>query len=241
VRGYKVHLRARTADLEIARANLGPEYEAVRLLAGFLRFPHILDAGAYIGTSSLALRKIFPDCKITLIEPSRENLKMIALNLSSLRKIEVLEGALSPKDGPVNLYTRRSGEIGNTIASETLDEKILKKGNSVTHGYTLEKIIKEKGEIDVLKLDIEGGEKEVFESSINALRSIPIIVCETHERFVQGCEAALHSIIGPGDLVVRSGEKVTIVRENFLQSLPSDARRRLTAGLRHLPSFRAKD
>jgi hypothetical protein len=45
--------------------------------------------------------------------------------------------------------------------------------------------------IDILKVDIEGSEKEVFENSSTWIDRIRVIVIELHDRYKKGCSQAV--------------------------------------------------
>jgi hypothetical protein len=46
--------------------------------------------------------------------------------------------------------------------------------------------------IDILKLDIEGTEKELFSGATNWLDRVSIIVIELHDRYEPGCSKAMY-------------------------------------------------
>ncbi|MBR1232875.1 FkbM family methyltransferase [Bradyrhizobium sp. AUGA SZCCT0182] len=53
-------------------------------------------------------------------------------------------------------------------------------------------------EVDILKVDIEGAELELFSDGIrDCLPRIRMIVVETHDRFRSGSEAAVHRALAP--------------------------------------------
>jgi hypothetical protein len=51
------------------------------------------------------------------------------------------------------------------------------------------------GRVDLLKMDVEGAEKEVFESSAAWIENIDAIVIELHDRYKPGCSRAFFTSI----------------------------------------------
>lgn len=59
----------------------------------------------------------------------------------------------------------------------------------------------------MLKLDIEGGEKEVFEANDSVLHGIPVVLVELHEALVPGCEQAFRNFSKDRETVFDGTEK----------------------------------
>lgn len=216
IRNNVVHVRPGTADFLTAETNLWREFEHLRPYSNRLSDLQVFDAGGYIGTSALALRAVFPDLEITTIEPSSQNLILLRLNTRNMPNLRVIHGALTSNDGLVEVYSRKNGEIGNTIITRGTNGRYSQPLKEIVQGYSLSRIVDLHGPIGVLKLDIEGAEKSIFENSKEILGTIPIIICELHDRIEPGCTEALTSIINDSDIVSWNGEKVTIVRESLL-------------------------
>ena len=74
-----IYFRKGTPDLKVALSSLLHEYECLRLLYKPDFCGNIVDAGGYIGTSAIALHKLYPKAKIFVIEPSIENLGILKI------------------------------------------------------------------------------------------------------------------------------------------------------------------
>lgn len=75
-------------------------------------------------------------------------------------------------------------------------------------------------EIDLLKIDIEGAEKEVFEAQdVNKwLSKVKILVIELHDRFKRGCSYAFFKAMSKYHwFFAFRGENLIFIRENILQ------------------------
>lgn len=136
----------------------------------------IVDLGANIGMSSLYFSQQFPAAIIYAAEPDPSNFDILTSNLSE----EILQSRLVPvraaiysADGTVNL--KQSAKAYNTgIAEEVTDITV--------RALTFPAFIKEMliTGIDLLKIDIEGGEAYLFNTPEAWLDMVKIIVMECH-------------------------------------------------------------
>ena len=74
----------------------------------------------------------------------------------------------------------------------------------------------ELSEIDILKIDIEGAEKEIFESgNLDWLSKIKILVIETHDITKPGCARAFFNALhGKFDKLYIQGENIVCFLQN---------------------------
>ena len=136
----------------------------------------IVDLGANIGMSSLYFSQQFPAALIYAVEPDPFNFDILTSNLS----VEILQSRLVPvhaaiysTDGMVNL--KQSAKAYNTgIAEEDTGIAV--------RALTFPTFIKEMmiAGIDLLKIDIEGGEAYLFNAPAAWLEIVKIIVMECH-------------------------------------------------------------
>lgn len=120
----------------------------------------IVDIGAHVGIFSILMSKMYPDSRIYAVEPLLMNRANLLRNISqnNCRNIQSVSLALSKDGGPVPLYVHP----GNTGSASTFNtpEFNLEVVPSVTLDALLTQIPEEK--IDLMKVDIEGSEYEVF-------------------------------------------------------------------------------
>lgn len=91
----------------------------------------------------------------------------------------------TPKDAP------------NSCITETVNTVTI---NDIFHRYPNRKI-------GLIKLDIEGGEKVLFEEAARELSKIPLIFVELHDRIVDGCTEAFERHAEDRNVVKFHGEK----------------------------------
>lgn len=123
----------------------------------------IVDAGGNVGYVTSYLKSYFPDCSVIIIEPDSGNVLQIKKNISlnKFKNVNILEGGLWPVDAWLELKQDfRDGKEWSGYVVESIKPTMLK-------GYSFQSILKETIHpiIDILKIDIEGGEKYLFASS----------------------------------------------------------------------------
>ena len=150
----------------------------------------IIDAGANIGLAALYFAVTYPDAIIVAIEPEIHNFQLLQRNCAQFDRIKPLHGALWSSTGSVPLTDSvdRGQPWAFTIArsgQSTLD---------VVRAYSVPQLLETFGlkRIDVLKLDIEGSEHELFVNDTAWLDHISMIAIELHDRIQPGCSRAVY-------------------------------------------------
>jgi FkbM family methyltransferase len=165
------------------------EYESPFKLAPRL----IVDAGANVGMATLYYSYQYPDAKIVAIEPELSNFKLLQRNCVGLSNVILIQGALWPKN------------CGLEIENLAVDAWMFRvsEGLSGPHGQsvmaiTIQDILKlsHSDRIDLLKLDIEGAEFQLFsEGAEQWIDQIGSIAIELHDRIEPGCAQAFYSVL----------------------------------------------
>jgi hypothetical protein len=68
--------------------------------------------------------------------------------------------------------------------------------------------------VNLLKLDIEGSEKEVFSNARPWIDRVDAISIELHDRFKPGCTRAFFGAVTDFPIELRRGEKILVIRDN---------------------------
>ncbi len=153
----------------------------------------IIDGGANIGMSTLFFSQKYPRAKIVAIEPEISNFELLKRNCGDMPNVTLLNAAIWPTDR--TLAIRDSG--AEKWAFSVTEEKKSTASKSV-NAVTIPGLLPQLGHdyIDILKLDIEGAERELFaEGAESWLGSVGQIIIELHDRFVFGCSSAFYSKI----------------------------------------------
>ncbi len=88
------------------------------------------------------------------------------------------------------------------------------------NGITVDKIMKDFNlkKIDILKIDIEGAEKEVFQDTSFWIKKVNSIVIELHEDLKPGCSRSFYNgTNGFDDEWIQGYNLVCLSRNNYLK------------------------
>lgn len=209
-------VREDTPDTHVVRSCFSGEFECLRYLLPKNYEGLIIDAGAYIGASTIALSKLFKAATIVAVEPSDDNFQILKMNCQNLPKIDLIKGALvGSKKKELKLKNRKTGEWGFTIVENPIDCNNAIEFDQKVHSISIADIEKKHGKnTDLLKLDIEGAEKELIENDYETICRIPFIFAELHERIISGCEKAFFRLSERRFIVKDSGEKFLSIAKN---------------------------
>lgn len=200
-------MRARTRDLGVAVSCLGGEFEPLKGLLDTNFSGVIVDAGGYIGTAAIALSQLYPHAQVITIEPSRENIAVLKRNTARYPRIKSVHGALTGQKGAkLKLRNRQTGHWGYSVVESPGDRP----GAAVIEevdSFTLSDLVPDAKNIGILKLDIEGAEKALFEGGDESLSAIPVIFAELHDRIAQGCSASFLEFSKNRKVMKCGGEK----------------------------------
>jgi FkbM family methyltransferase len=152
----------------------------------------IVDAGSNIGMTTLFFKNFFPEAKIIAIEPDKGNFNHLKKNIGIngfLSSVTMLKAALW-KNSSDNLYIssdfRDGKEWSKSVTIQNKDESYNHSKNPL-NVVTLQNVInlfEENHVVDILKIDIEGSESELFKSFdfIDTLKtSVRFLCLEIHD------------------------------------------------------------
>ena len=136
----------------------------------------VVDCGANIGLTSLYFASRYPNAQIFSIEPSLDNFKLLKRNTASVSRIVPVHGALVGRPRDHVRITTHAPAWGNFIAED--DE------GAEVPAFTVDQIMERYGisYIDLLKVDIEGGEKEVFANG-HFIPRVGLVIVELHNDY----------------------------------------------------------
>ena len=200
-----IALRAGTTDIDVFREVFFYE----QYLAAVPYQPAlIIDAGAHIGLASLFFANKYPRAKIFAVEPAPSNIEMLELNTGDYPNITLVRAALWSEHHLLRISNPDSTNWGFRV--EPAESEI-----DALSSVTVEDILKLVGTdtIDILKMDIEGSEREVFAASQAWIGKVRTLIVELHDRWAPGCTAALDLAVKPYEFERRrDGVMLTLVR-----------------------------
>lgn len=180
-------------------------------LPATLRPTVIIDAGANIGFTSVFFANRYPNARIFSIEPSDENFKYLVQNTKPYPGIIPIKSGLWHKKELIQVMDRGYGDRGFIVEEG--------KGTSALQAISVNEILDQYQvqHIDILKMDIEGSEKEVFSENYERWLSVThCVVIELHDRMKKGCSKAVFDALSPYDFSLSiKGENLVFIKNQF--------------------------
>lgn len=172
----------------------------------------IIDLGANMGLSALFFIKKFPASRIVAVEPDAVNFSIMEKNLEKFSKsISFLQAAIWPTDGEVSLVEEDDDHASLGAWGYRTEASNGNSGLSVK-AVTIPIIMKQYNMdfVDILKVDIEGAEYELFEKNYEDwIDKVGLIIIETHDRFKPNSEAMVRKALnGRFDELPMKGENL---------------------------------
>jgi FkbM family methyltransferase len=157
---------------------------------------------------------MFPDANIIAIEPEKTNFDLLQRNTAFYPNVHCIQAGLWKNNAYLRIRNPND-EPWAFIIDELTDDEIC---NDKIRGITVEYLMKEYviDNIDVLKIDIEGSEKEVFENSAQWINSVSVFFIELHDRMKKGCAKSFFNAIGHFDYIFLPevcGDNILVKRE----------------------------
>ncbi len=173
----------------------------------------IIDAGANIGLSAAYFAYRFPNSEIIALEPNKENFDVLTKNISNFKKIRSLRSGLWNTDTYLELINTNSAQNAFMV-TETTAVNI----NAIP-AVSIKTLMLQNdwSTIDLLKIDIEGSEKEVFEANTEYwLPKTKAIFIETHDKMKKGSSKAVFKAISQYDFSFSmNDENLVFINENY--------------------------
>ncbi|MET0243726.1 MAG: FkbM family methyltransferase [Flavitalea sp.] len=164
-------------------------------------FPHkdpasvkwIIDAGANIGLAAIWFSTRFPNAKIISIEPDVANFELLKKNTTQYPNVTHIHGALWHQPEKLKIFNVEEKSAGYMMgpAGEINDGYV--------QAYTVDGLMNQFqiAELSILKVDIEGSEKEVFEYNSEAwLPSTKCVITELHDNMKEGTSQVFFKTMG---------------------------------------------
>lgn len=158
--------------------------DIVRLLKDF-EVLTIVDGGAYKGTFSTEMAKLYPDAVVYAFEPQVDSYNLLLDSVKKISNIKTFQCALGANTGEFDLHTNIS-PLTNSLSKSSYEAmKYFKefneqKGVEKVKVVTLEKVLEKENinNIDLLKLDLQGFEKQALEGMGGLINSTKLIYSE---------------------------------------------------------------
>ena len=154
----------------------------------------IVDGGANIGMATLFFAWKYPASKIVAVEPEPGNFELLQKNCVGLADVSLMQAALWPEERNLVIQDPAAANWAFSV-TESGDQSTL---SLAVTAVTIPEILRRHSaaEIDILKLDIECAELELFSKGTEHwLHRVNFLIIELHDRFRTGCARAFYSAI----------------------------------------------
>lgn len=210
---HPVFVRLATTDTSVLKQVLIEKHYDFRLT---FTPRTILDAGANIGLSAVFFANRFPNSVILAVEPEYSNYQLLLKNVGAYPNIKPVHAALWHSEGSISLSDPGLGNHG--FQTTDVQPKADADANLVK-ATTVEALMLEAGwkTVDLLKLDIEGSEKEVLDSCSRWIGHVHAIMAELHDDLRPGCSESFAVASGGFTDGGRCGESLFVFRDRSEQ------------------------
>ena len=148
----------------------------------------IIDCGANIGLAAVFFANKYPSSKIYSIEPELSNYEMLVKNTEEYPQITPIHAAIWNKNGKLQIGDSGQGNWGfftKEVTTAQAGDTDLGFADAISINDILDQF--KIGKIDLLKIDIEGSEKELFQDNYERWMAMTkVLVIELHDHMKEG-------------------------------------------------------
>jgi FkbM family methyltransferase len=157
-------------------------YVVKYFIHAFQKEPYlIVDAGANIGLTTILFKAMLPHSKIISLEPDESNYEMAKTNLhsNSFNNVTIMPCALWPTSTNLEIINDFRDKLEWSIRVQESKHGNIK---SITPKEVVSYL---GGSVDIFKIDIEGGESNIFDAAndVSWLTNVKIIAVEIHDEY----------------------------------------------------------
>lgn len=186
---YPIVLRNNTSDVTV----FYQVFLAKSYLIGLSEAPKIIiDCGANIGLSTVFFKNKYPNAKIIAVEPEGSNFTMLKKNTEMYSDVHCINKGIWNKTANLIVKDDNLGNWGFTV------EEVDYKNKNTVSAISINEIMSSFNiqYIDILKIDIEGSEKEMFSENFeNWLSKTKVLIIELHDGLNAGASKSFFSAI----------------------------------------------
>lgn len=177
----------------------------------------IVDLGANIGDAAVFFAQRYPRARIIAVECDDANFQLLLVNVKPYSNVIPVKSAIWGENRRLSLESGSGENAVYVSAQEGVPP------SKTVDGLTMEALMKAQqiDTIDILKIDIEGAEKNLFEHDCSWLASVQTIAIELHDWRIKGCTTAFFGALikyFAGHFIFsQQGETVVITRESSMR------------------------
>ncbi len=174
---------------------------------------YIIDGGGNIGLTACFFATKYNRAIIVSVEPDSENFKILQSNCHQYPNIKMLQNGIWKKNINLKIADSHVGNNAFTVVETDFETPDTLKAVTIQHIMELYDM----PYIDILKLDIEGSEKEVFEENFETwLPKTKVLIIELHDEMKKGCSRAVFNAVNKYDFSFDiKGENIIFTSNTF--------------------------
>lgn len=174
---------------------------------------YIIDGGGNIGLTACFFATKFPEATIVTIEPDTDNYNLLQANCKPYANIHALNCGIWKNNTHLKIENSNAGNNAFTV-TET-NEATADTIKAITISSVMEQF--NMPHIDILKLDIEGSEKEVFEAHYEKwLPVTKVLIIELHDKMKNGSSRSVFKAVNKYDFSFDiKGENIIFTNNAF--------------------------
>lgn len=147
----------------------------------------IIDAGGNVGYAAVYFANRFPGAVIVSVEMDKANAVLFEKNTQDYRNIRLIPKAVWPEVDTVEILNASGASHSFRVGTGTKTENSIE---TITIPLILQELEAER--INLLKIDIEGGEKMLFSKATESwLHKVDVLMMEIHDQYEPGCTDAV--------------------------------------------------
>jgi FkbM family methyltransferase len=186
--------------------------------------PLIIDCGANIGASVTWFAARYPEAHIIAVEPAAENFTLLRRNCAGL-DVDLRLAGIASADGRAYLDNPSGAHMGFRTTSERRGVEI----DLVCVGSLLDSKPASAYAPFLLKVDIEGAEKNLFDGDTDAINRFPLIILEPHDWLMPGQHTSQEFF----RFHAAAGREFCMKHENVASVVPHSSLLQMTRGLKN--------
>ena len=171
-------------------------YRDQRMLLADIGVVVVLDVGAHVGTTVAKYKKLFPEATIYGFEPFHDSYEKLRSRFSECKLVKPIQAAISNRSGTGQFHAYRNSATNSLLPADNQARQASDRGRcwmeqpSVIEELrtidvpliTIDDFCERESidRVDILKMDIQGGELMALEGAREKLRqaAISVIYCE---------------------------------------------------------------
>jgi FkbM family methyltransferase len=186
--------------------------------------PLIIDCGANIGASVAWFAAHYPEAHIVAVEPAPENFALLRRNCAGL-DVDLRSAGIGSVDGRAYLDKSSGCEMSYRTTSERQGIEI----DLISIGSLLASKPSTAYAPFLLKIDIEGAEKNLFDGDTDPINRFPLIILEPHDWLMPGQHTSQEFF----RFHAAAGREFCMKHENVASIAPHSSLLQMTKGLKN--------